>query len=113
MVETREREVATRNGRAAHVGSAESLGVGIRVLAGGSWGFAATDDLTREGLERTAALALAIARSGAVARKRLDERPAVIVIVKQDDRRYSSDSPIGTQHHPQSSHQGIGRRQRV
>ena len=29
-----------------HVSSAESQGIGIRVLANGCWGFAATDDLT-------------------------------------------------------------------
>lgn len=69
-VETKEREVATKNGKLGHAGSGESLGIGIRVLAGGSWGFAATDDLTAEGIERAAALALEIARSGRAACKR-------------------------------------------
>jgi TldD protein len=69
-VETREREVTTKNGKLGHAGSAESLGVGIRVLAGGSWGFAATDELTRDGIERTAALAISIARAGQAACKR-------------------------------------------
>ena len=39
------------------LGSSESQGVGIRVLAFGCWGFAATDDLTPAGLEAAAALA--------------------------------------------------------
>jgi len=69
LVETREREVTTKNGKAGHVASAESLGIGIRVLAFGCWGFAATDDLTREGIEAAAALALDIARAGTAARK--------------------------------------------
>jgi TldD protein len=69
VIETRERDVSTKNGKAGHVGSAESLGAGIRVLANGSWGFAATDDLTAEGIEAAAKLALDIARSGAAARK--------------------------------------------
>ena len=45
------------------------MGIGIRVLAFGCWGFAATDDLTSEGIEAAAALALEIARAGTAARK--------------------------------------------
>lgn len=68
-VEVRDRELATKNGKAAHVAGGESIGVGIRVLASGCWGFAATDDLSPEGVEACAALAYDIARSGVVARK--------------------------------------------
>jgi len=66
---TRERELTTKNGKPGHVANSESAGLGIRVLAGGSWGFAATDDLTPRGIESAAALAVEIARSGAAARK--------------------------------------------
>jgi len=69
-IETREQEITTKNGKAGHVASSESQGIGIRVLAFGSWGFAATDDLTKEGVEAAAQLALEIARSGTAARKR-------------------------------------------
>jgi len=69
VVETQERAVSTKNGRIGQLASSESLGVGMRVLAEGCWGFAATDDLSREGLERCAGLALRIARSGTLARK--------------------------------------------
>jgi TldD protein len=68
-IETRERDVSTKNGKAGHVSSSESVGVGIRVLAFGCWGFAATDDLTREGIGRAAALAAEIARAGTAAKK--------------------------------------------
>ncbi len=68
-IESREREVTTKNGKAGHVSSSESAGVGIRVLADGCWGFAATDDLTSEGIEAAAALAVEIARSGVAAKK--------------------------------------------
>jgi TldD protein len=68
-IETRDREISTKNGKAGHVSSSESMGVGIRVLAFGCWGFAATDDLTREGLETAATLALDIARAGTAAHK--------------------------------------------
>jgi TldD protein len=68
-LEIRDRDVTTKNGKAGHVSSSESRGIGIRVLASGCWGFAATDDLTRDGIARAAALALEIARSGTAARK--------------------------------------------
>jgi TldD protein len=68
-IESREREITTKNGKPGHVASAESQGVGIRVLAGGSWGFAATDDLSPAGIESAAALALEIAHSGRAAQK--------------------------------------------
>ena len=45
------------------------MGVGIRVLDRGSWGFAATDDLTAEGIEAAAELAVQIARASALANK--------------------------------------------
>jgi len=68
-IETRERDVTTKNGKAGHVSGAESQGIGIRVLAFGCWGFAATDDLSKEGIESAAALALEIARAGTAAKK--------------------------------------------
>src|SRR5215467_7109852 len=67
-LETLERDVATKNGKAASVCSSVSRGVGIRVLASGCWGFAATDDLSSGGIEAAAKLALDIAHSGAVAK---------------------------------------------
>ena len=69
VLEIRDREITTKNGKAGHVSSSESLGLGIRVLAFGGWGFAATDDLSGAGIDAAAALALEIARSGAAARK--------------------------------------------
>jgi TldD protein len=68
-ISTRDREVTTKNGKAGHISSSESVGIGIRVLAFGCWGFAATDDLTRDGIARAAALAVEIARAGAAAKK--------------------------------------------
>jgi TldD protein len=67
--ESRERHLATKSGKISSIAAAESMGIGIRVIAGGCWGFAATDDLTPGGIERCAALAVAIAKSGALAKK--------------------------------------------
>ena len=68
-LEISDRHVSTKNGKVGHVSSSVSMGVGIRVLAYGCWGFAATDDLTREGIQAAAALALEIARTGTLAKK--------------------------------------------
>ena len=69
VVEDRERHVSTKNGKAGDVSISSSLGLGVRVLDKGCWGFAATDDLTPEGLEAAAALAVEIARASAIAKK--------------------------------------------
>src|SRR5277367_733154 len=64
-IESRERELSTKNGRPGNVASAESQGLGIRVIADGAWGFAATDDLSKAGIESAARLAVEIARASA------------------------------------------------
>ena len=65
IVDERQRALATKNGKIGTASDAESLGIGIRVLADGAWGFAATEDLTRAGVETAARLALEIARASA------------------------------------------------
>jgi TldD protein len=69
VVEEQDRHVSTKNGKAGDVSSSTSLGLGVRVLDKGCWGFAATDDLTAEGIEAAAGLAVEIARASAVASK--------------------------------------------
>jgi len=69
LIESQERDLATKNGKPGQVSSAESAGIGIRVLAKGCWGFAATDDLSKAGVEAAAALAVEIALSSALAKK--------------------------------------------
>jgi TldD protein len=81
IVDERNRSLATKNGKVGHASASETLGIGIRVIAEGAWGFAATDDMTRESIERTAAQAVAIARSSATVKqydvKLAAEKPAV------------------------------------
>ncbi|GAB3907999.1 TldD/PmbA family protein [Mucilaginibacter boryungensis] len=57
--------VATREQRVQNVSNSESFGVGIRVIANGCWGFAATNDVTKEGMAKTAARAVAVAKANA------------------------------------------------
>jgi TldD protein len=65
VLEERGRSLTTKNGKVGHVSDSESLGIGVRVLLDGAWGFAATDDMTRDAIERTAEHAAAIARASA------------------------------------------------
>jgi len=55
--------VVTRENRVQNIANAESFGVGIRVIANGSWGFAATNDVTPAGVARTAMRAVAVAKA--------------------------------------------------
>jgi TldD protein len=65
IVDELQRGLATKNGKVAHAADSNSMGIGIRVLANGAWGFAATEDLTRAGVETTAQQAMEIARASA------------------------------------------------
>jgi TldD protein len=69
VVDVRGRDLTTKNGSVGTMHTSESLGLGIRVVADGAWGFAATDRLNRESIEATAATAVAIARASATLKK--------------------------------------------
>jgi TldD protein len=65
VVDDRNRSLATKNGKVGHASDSESLGIGIRVIAEGAWGFAASNDLSRNAVEDAAGRALAIAKASA------------------------------------------------
>jgi TldD protein len=69
VVELRQRELSTKNGQVGTLSETESLGIGVRVIADGAWGFASTDRLGRKDVEKCAAEAVAIARASALAKK--------------------------------------------
>src|ERR1700675_4935232 len=69
VMDIRLRDLSTKNGQVGALSEAESLGIGVRVVANGSWGFASTDRLTREGVQACAAQAVAIARASAMAKR--------------------------------------------
>jgi len=70
VLDARYRNLSTKNGKVGSVSESESLGLGVRVLAEGAWGFAATDQLTREQIDSTAARAVSIARASARVKKK-------------------------------------------
>ncbi|MFC5578213.1 TldD/PmbA family protein [Lysobacter niabensis] len=57
--------VITREDKVQNIVNTESTGVGVRVIAGGSWGFAATNDLSPKSVVKAAQQAAAIARANA------------------------------------------------
>lgn len=72
----RTERIEVRNGALATLSDATSIGYGIRALVDGSWGFAASSDLTDAALDTTASLAVAMAKAGAsIGTRRLGEPP--------------------------------------
>ncbi len=69
VTEIRQRYLSTKNGQLAQARESQSLGLGVRAIADGAWGFAATDDLANESVDRTAARAVEIARASALSKK--------------------------------------------
>jgi TldD protein len=79
IVSARSRALSTKNGKIGSASDAESLGMGVRVIVDGAWGFAASDDLRQSSVEATAAHAVEIAKASAR--------------VKQSDVRLASEKP--------------------
>ena len=80
VVSQRSRGLSTKNGKVGSASDSESVGMSVRVLAEGAWGFAAAEDLSRAGVEATAARAVEIARASAQ--------------VKEEDVRLAPEKPV-------------------
>jgi len=55
--------IITREKRVQNIVNTESFGVGIRVIANGAWGFAASNSVTKEEIAKTAEKAVAVAKA--------------------------------------------------
>src|SRR5450755_3593610 len=81
VVAQRSRALTTKNGKVGSASDAESVGMSVRVIADGAWGFAASSELGRGAVEATAAMAVEIARASARVKKEelriAPEKPAV------------------------------------
>ncbi len=81
VVSIHNRSLTTKNGRVGHASEFESLGLGVRVIAEGAWGFAASADLSGTSVQAAAARAVEIARASARVKKedvRLAPEPAAV-----------------------------------
>ena len=61
--------ILTREARVQNIANNESHGVGIRVIVSGTWGFAATNEVTDEGMKKCAARAVLLAKANAKLQK--------------------------------------------
>ncbi len=68
----------TREKQVQNIVNGESYGIGIRVIANGTWGFSATSDVTPEGIAKCAATAVAIAK----ANSKFQKEPVVLAAQK-------------------------------
>jgi TldD protein len=66
----RRQSIGTRERQVTGVSDTESYGVGVRALVNGSWGFAATSDVSKTGVQTAAREAARIARAGRSTQKR-------------------------------------------
>ena len=66
---TLNQSIFTREKQVQGIGNAESYGVGVRVIANGTWGFAATNDVSDKGITKAAQQAVAIAKANAKVQK--------------------------------------------
>lgn len=55
--------ISTRENKVQNIVNGESYGVGIRVIANGTWGFASTNDVSPEGVKKATLQAVAIAKA--------------------------------------------------
>jgi TldD protein len=65
VVAQRNRALATKNGKIGNASDSESIGMSVRVIVDGAWGFAASSELGRGAVEATAEKAVAIAKASA------------------------------------------------
>jgi TldD protein len=76
IVQRRTQQIAVRNAVVTLLTDVETVGFGVRVIADGAWGFAASSLLNRREVERVAAEAVNVARASAtVAREPVDIGP--------------------------------------
>lgn len=55
--------ISTRENKVQGISNTESFGVGVRVIANGTWGFASTNTVTTEGIKKATERAVAIAKA--------------------------------------------------
>ena len=67
----RTQRLSTREHQVTGVGDTDTIGIGVRVLVDGTWGFSATHALTKDGAARAAKQAVSLAKANRVAQDRL------------------------------------------
>src|SRR5579859_2775358 len=100
VMHLRQRDLTTKNGQVGTLAQSESIGIGVRALANGAWGFASTDRLTREGVSACAAQAVSIAKASALAKRgdvQMVEEAAYVDSWQSPFRKDPFEIPLDTQ----------------
>ncbi|MEO0074998.1 MAG: TldD/PmbA family protein [candidate division WOR-3 bacterium] len=81
LIRRQDENIQMKNGRVEALKRDDDAGIGIRVIANGCWGFAATSKLTKDDISKTAALAVRVAKAASTLKAKdviLDSRERVI-----------------------------------
>lgn len=65
IMEKQSQHIATKDGVVEALESSTSSGYGVRIIKGGAWGFAASNDFSKRGIEKTVKRAVEISESSA------------------------------------------------
>ncbi len=87
IVEQQAESIEVKNGRVEGLSSGSDYGFGIRVIADGAWGFAASLEVNPEEIERVAEMAVRIAKASAS----LEHEPVELAPVEPAEGRFASD----------------------
>jgi TldD protein len=66
----RRQQISTRERSISGVSDSESYGVGVRTLVNGSWGFAATSEMTKDGVAKAAREAVRLSKAAKTVQRR-------------------------------------------
>jgi len=92
LVNRVDQQISVRNSIVEGLEERESYGVGIRVLVKGAWGFAATNEVTKQGIEKSAKRAIEVAQASAsVNKKKVKLTPIKVIKNGQYQTPYKID----------------------
>lgn len=70
IIETQSENIVVRNGEIGSINKANTLGIGVRCIAGGAWGFSSSSNVNREEVQRAARECVEIARASSTLKAR-------------------------------------------
>jgi len=88
-MQLRDEHVSAEDERVSRIADTESTGIGVRVIADGAWGFAASRRLDRTAVEELAAQAVSVAKAGA-----LLKAPRGVLWADEPPRRETFTTPV-------------------
>jgi TldD protein len=86
IISIKKESLGTKNGQVSHIHYSDDTGFGIRVLADGSWGFASSDNLTRNEVKKVVGQAIRMAKASSL----FNARRTVLAPVEKVVTRWST-----------------------